>query len=125
MFCRLEDYHKIQSIIDNHGCKNIEEHRFLLSAYNSVDSFYALATKFDSCNIRGVQGDTAKYVFQRFKNGVPYSTNKYNNSYSMADAAKEVESRGSNIFARISSYVNLEYYEGSTGTPGTADDSVM
>ena len=120
MCCKLEDYHRIEEIIANHGCRNIEEHQFMLNAYNSIDTFYSLATKFDACNIRGVQGDTSKYVFQRFQNGVPYSTNKYYDSYSMADAAKEVEARGSTTLARISSYVNLEYYESSA--PSTPDD---
>ena len=119
--CDLREFGKLQAIMDNGGCQNIDEYRFVLAAYNSADSFFALKTKFDAENVRGVQGDTAKYVFMKYRNGIPYSTNKYREAYSMADAAREAETRSTTVFSRISAYANSEFYE-STETP---DDDTM
>ena len=121
MCCSLKDFRIIQEIIDNNACKSLEEYQLLVAAYNSANSFFELKTKFDAENVRGVQGDTSSYVFARFKNGVPYNVNKYENSFSMADAACEARSRSSAIFANISTCVNTCFSE-STETP---DDDTM
>ena len=123
MCCKLEDYHKIQSIINNRGCKNIEEHQLLLAAYNSADSFFALKSRFDSLNIRGAQGDTGVHIFKRYSLGLPTTINEYPGACSMVEAASAAESRCAANFAKLSVYVNPSLYDFETSDG--EDDDVM
>ena len=124
IYSSLSDYPAIQQVMDQQGCRSVEEYNMMLEAYGSGNRFFALKSHFDALHIRGVQGDASRYVFQTFKNGVPFSTNKYKEAYSMADAAKMIENKCSADFAKIGTYVNPEFYDNPpvVEAPPTDDD---
>lgn len=109
IYCDLKDYRQIEAIFEN-GCHNLEDYGIIRNAYESGRRFFALKTYFDSRNIRGVQGDTGTYVFQKVVNGLLSYTNKHE-AYSMSDAARRMEDRCAIVHGKLGAYVNTDLYE--------------
>lgn len=85
-FCPYADYATLEQIVSMAQCDSPAEYELLMSAYQSGVKMASSNSYFKSTNSMGVKGDGGVYPLQRFKNGIPYDVDKYEEAYSMANA---------------------------------------
>ena len=111
-FCEHAEFDTLMDIISRAECDTPEEYALLMRAHQSGIKMASSNAFFKSTNSRGVKGDGGVYPLQRFKNGIPYDVDKYDEAYSMANATNLAMTKVNSVKSHLDRVANTVEMDG-------------